>query len=232
MTLWPLARYSGTTLSATVLIALLVCLIPTTIGGLLSAIGIAGMDRLIRFNVIATSGRAVEAAGDVDTLLLDKTGTITFGNRIATEFLPVEGASAEELAKAALAVEPGRRDAGRPLDHRARQGRLRPREPHLDPSHSQVIPFSAQTRVSGIDIGGRSIRKGAVDAILADRGCRRDAPLEFRQAVDRVAHVGGTPLAVAEDERLLGVIHLKDVVKPDIKDRFAALRAMGIRPSW
>ena len=166
VTLWPIAKYSGTDLSATVLIALLVCLIPTTIGGLLSAIGIAGMDRLIRFNVIATSGRAVEAAGDVDTLLLDKTGTITFGNRMATEFLPVRGVRTEDLAAAALAsslsdetpegrsiVALAKGDYGLPSRRRIRR-------------HTKVIPFSAQTRISGVDIAGRSIRKGAIDSIL------------------------------------------------------------------
>ncbi len=154
VTLWPLARYSGATLSATVLIALLVCLIPTTIGGLLSAIGIAGMDRLIRFNVIATSGRAVEAAGDVDTLLLDKTGTITFGNRMATEFLPVAGVSAEALAEAALLSSLADETPGGPLDRRARQGRLRPRRAAISTRRiRKVIPFAAQTRISGVDIG-------------------------------------------------------------------------------
>ena len=230
VTLWPIAKYSGTDLSATVLIALLVCLIPTTIGGLLSAIGIAGMDRLIRFNVIATSGRAVEAAGDVDTLLLDKTGTITFGNRMATEFLPVRGRPSRGSRRGCARLQPRRRDAGRPLDRRARQGRVRLAEPKPDPAHTKVIPFSAQTRISGVDIAGRSIRKGAIDSILRYLKTRiEQTPAEFRQAVERVAMSGGTPLAVADDGRLLGVIHLKDVVKPGIKERFAALRAMGIR---
>jgi potassium-transporting ATPase ATP-binding subunit len=230
VTLWPLARYSGADLSATVLIALLVCLIPTTIGGLLSAIGIAGMDRLVRFNVIATSGRAVEAAGDVDTLLLDKTGTITFGNRMATEFLSVAGASGDELAKAALLSSlADETPEGRSIAALARDD-YGLAEPVLKAGEARIIPFAAQTRVSGVDIGACEIRKGAVDAIL--KGLRLNllaAPADFRQAVERVATSGGTPLAVSRAGRLLGVIHLKDVVKPGIKERFAALRAMGIR---
>ena len=230
VTLWPIARYSGTDLSATVLIALLVCLIPTTIGGLLSAIGIAGMDRLIRFNVIATSGRAVEAAGDVDTLLLDKTGTITFGNRMATEFLPVKGVAAKDLAAAALAssLADGTPE-GRSIVALAK-GEYRLAEPTPDPAETSIIPFTAQTRISGIDIGGRSIRKGAINSILRYLKLAQDkTPSEFRQAAERIATSGGTPLAVADGGKLLGVIHLKDVVKPGIKERFAALRAMGIR---
>ena len=166
VTLWPIAKYSGTDLSATVLIALLVCLIPTTIGGLLSAIGIAGMDRLIRFNVIATSGRAVEAAGDVDTLLLDKTGTITFGNRMATEFLPVNGVPTADLAAAALASSlADETPEGRSIVALAK-GEYGLAEPTPDPAKTNVIPFTAQTRISGVDIGGVSIRKGAIDSIL------------------------------------------------------------------
>jgi K+-transporting ATPase ATPase B chain len=230
VTLWPIAKYSGTDLSATVLIALLVCLIPTTIGGLLSAIGIAGMDRLIRFNVIATSGRAVEAAGDVDTLLLDKTGTITFGNRMATEFLPVRGVRIEDLAEAALASSlSDETPEGRSIVALAK-GEYQLAEPAPDPAHTKVIPFSAQTRISGVDIAGRSIRKGAIDSILRYLKTRiEQTQSEFRQEVERVAMSGGTPLAVTDDGRLLGVVHLKDVVKPGIKERFAALRAMGIR---
>jgi K+-transporting ATPase ATPase B chain len=228
VTLAGLALYSGTVLSVTVLSALLVTLIPTTIGGLLSAIGIAGMDRLVRFNVIATSGRAVEAAGDVDTLLLDKTGTITFGNRMATDFLPVPGVSAQELAEAALFASQGDdTPEGRSIIALAKGefGRAEPSE-KID----EVIPFAAETRISGVDIAGRSIRKGAVDSILAFTRLPADqVPDAFRQAVDKIARTGGTPLAVAEGSRLLGVIHLKDVVKPGIKERFAALRAMGIR---
>ena len=230
VTLWPIAKYSGTVLSATVLIALLVCLIPTTIGGLLSAIGIAGMDRLVRFNVIATSGRAVEAAGDVDTLLLDKTGTITFGNRMATEFLPVNGVEAQDLATAALASSlADETPEGRSIVALAK-GDFELVEPKLDPKTTVVVPFTAQTRISGLDVAGRSIRKGAIDSILRYLKLPIEkTPLEFRQAVERVAMSGGTPLAVAEEGRLLGVIHLKDIVKPDIKERFAAMRAMGIR---
>jgi potassium-transporting ATPase ATP-binding subunit len=230
VSLWPIAKYSGTVLSATVLIALLVCLIPTTIGGLLSAIGIAGMDRLVRFNVIATSGRAVEAAGDVDTLLLDKTGTITFGNRMATEFLPVGGVRNQDLAAAALASSlADDTPEGRSIVALAK-GDFGLAEPKLDPKTTVVVPFTAQTRISGVDIGDRWIRKGAIDSILRYLKLPLEkAPVEFRQAVERVAMSGGTPLAVAEEGRLLGVIHLKDIVKPGIKERFAAMRAMGIR---
>ena len=230
VTLWPIARYSGTDLSATVLIALLVCLIPTTIGGLLSAIGIAGMDRLIRFNVIATSGRAVEAAGDVDTLLLDKTGTITFGNRMATEFIPVPGVTAKEVAAAALASSlSDETPEGRSIVALAK-GDYEIVEPALNPATTVQVKFSAQTRISGVDADGRSIRKGAVDSILHYLKTTLDkTPSEFRLAVERIGMSGGTPLAVADKGLLLGVIHLKDVVKPGIKERFAALRAMGIR---
>jgi potassium-transporting ATPase ATP-binding subunit len=230
VSLWPIAKYSGTVLSATVLIALLVCLIPTTIGGLLSAIGIAGMDRLVRFNVIATSGRAVEAAGDVDTLLLDKTGTITFGNRMAAEFLPVSGVRSQDLAAAALASSlADDTPEGRSIVALAK-GDFGLAEPKLDPKTTVVVPFTAQTRISGVDISGRWIRKGAIDSILRYLKLPIErAPVEFRQAVDRVAMSGGTPLAVAEEGQLLGVIHLKDIVKPGIKERFAAMRAMGIR---
>ncbi|GHA30002.1 potassium-transporting ATPase ATP-binding subunit [Devosia pacifica] len=228
VTLYGLALYSGTDLSLAVLAALLVTLIPTTIGGLLSAIGIAGMDRLIRFNVVATSGRAVEAAGDVDTLLLDKTGTITFGNRMASEFLPVNGVDESELAKAVLMASLADETAeGRSIVALAKSdfGLSEP-----EAAGGETIAFSAQTRISGIDIDGRQIRKGAVDAILNFVTLdRTSAPAEFNAAVDRVARTGGTPLAVADGHDLLGVIHLKDVVKPGIKERFAALRAMGIK---
>ncbi|WP_105372883.1 potassium-transporting ATPase subunit KdpB [Neorhizobium huautlense] len=226
--IWGLAGYSGTVLSVTVLAALLVTLIPTTIGGLLSAIGIAGMDRLVRFNVIATSGRAVEAAGDVDTLLLDKTGTITFGNRMASDFLAAPGVTPTELAEAALIAS---------LSDETPEGRsvvaLATGEfgvPMPKAEFNAVIGFTAETRLSGVDIGQRRLRKGAVDAVLKFAGLtEQDAPAEFRRAVDQVARTGGTPLGVADGDRLLGVIHLKDVVKPGIKERFAALRAMGIR---
>ncbi len=228
VTLWGLAGYSGTKLSVVVLVALLVTLIPTTIGGLLSAIGIAGMDRLIRFNVIATSGRAVEAAGDVDTLLLDKTGTITFGNRMATEFIALSGVSAAELANASLLASMGdETPEGRSIVALAKSDFGLQEQDMLG---AGLVPFAAQTRISGLDIAGRSIRKGAVDSILRFAGIAGEhAPAEFRQAVDRVARSGGTPLAVADGTRLLGVIHLKDVIKPNIRERFAALRAMGIR---
>jgi K+-transporting ATPase ATPase B chain len=230
VTLYGLAAYSGTDLSVAVLAALLVTLIPTTIGGLLSAIGIAGMDRLIRFNVIATSGRAVEAAGDVDTLLLDKTGTITFGNRMASEFLPVAGVGEKELAEAVLLASLADETAeGRSIVALAKAD-FGLAEPSVSGKGTTTIAFSAQTRISGIDIDGRRIRKGAVDAVLRFVGLDKSlAGPEFNKAVDAIARSGGTPLAVAEADRLLGVVHLKDVVKPGIKERFAALRAMGIR---
>ncbi len=230
VTLWPLAAYSGAMLSVSVLIALLVCLIPTTIGGLLSAIGIAGMDRLIRFNVIATSGRAVEAAGDVDTLLLDKTGTITFGNRMADELLPVDGVSEKQLVEAVmLASLADETPEGRSIVALAKS-RFGAAAPTVEGNKGAIIAFTAQTRLSGIDLPGRSIRKGAVDSILKQGGMSpANSPPAFRQAVDRIARSGGTPLAVSENNRLLGVIHLKDIVKPGIRDRFAALRAMGIK---
>jgi potassium-transporting ATPase ATP-binding subunit len=225
VTLWPLALYSGSTLSIIVLIALLVCLIPTTIGGLLSAIGIAGMDRLIRFNVIATSGRAVEAAGDVDTLLLDKTGTITFGNRMADEFVPVGGFSEHALAEAVLLASlADETPEGRSIVALAK-GRYGLAAPEFG-LEAQIVPFSAHTRISGVDLPGRSLRKGAVDAITAHAA---SVPVDFERAVERISRTGGTPLAVSESNRLLGVVHLKDIIKPDIKARFAALRAMGIK---
>ncbi|MEN0115515.1 MAG: potassium-transporting ATPase subunit KdpB [Agrobacterium cavarae] len=228
VTVWGLAGYSGTLVSITVLAALLVTLIPTTIGGLLSAIGIAGMDRLVRFNVIATSGRAVEAAGDVDTLLLDKTGTITFGNRMAADFIPVPGVTAEQVAEAALLASlSDETPEGRSIAALA-TGEFGIASPKI--TVDAVVPFSAQTRLSGVDTNGKSFRKGAIDAILKFSNANDGkAPAEFHQAVDRIARTGGTPLGVAEGNRLLGVIHLKDVVKPGIKERFAALRAMGIR---
>ena len=230
VTLWGFAGYSGTVLSVTVLVALLVTLIPTTIGGLLSAIGIAGMDRLVRFNVVATSGRAVEAAGDVDTLLLDKTGTITYGNRLATAFVPVPGLTERDVAEAALLASlSDETPEGRSIVALAR-GEFGLSAPVAGTATATAIPFSAQTRISGIDIDGRSIRKGAVDAVLAFAGetLERAAPI-FRETVQSIARSGGTPLAVADGSRLIGVIHLKDVVKPDIKARFASLRKMGIK---
>jgi K+-transporting ATPase ATPase B chain len=232
VTLWGLAGYSGTTRSIPVMVALLVTLIPTTIGGLLSAIGIAGMDRLIRFNVVATSGRAVEAAGDVDTLLLDKTGTITFGDRLATEVIPVLGVSEREAAEAAMLASLADETAeGRSIVS-LMQERYRV-APMPKSGDMQFVAFSATTRLSGVDHGSGKLRKGAVDAVLkfAREQTGRDVqePPGFRAAVDRIARSGGTPLGLTDGARLLGVIHLKDVVKGDIKSRFAALRRMGIR---
>ena len=224
VTLVGLANYSGTDLGVPVLAALLVTLIPTTIGGLLSAIGIAGMDRLIRFNVVATSGRAVEAAGDVDMLLLDKTGTITFGNRMAAGLYPVPGVDDRQFAEAAMYSSLGDdTPEGRSILTFVRDRHGLTAEM---PAGGQVIPFSANTRVSGLD-AGRAWRKGAVDSVLAMTGTAPAA--QFTTAVDRIARAGGTPLAVALDGQLMGVIELKDIVKPGIRDRFAALRRMGIR---
>jgi potassium-transporting ATPase ATP-binding subunit len=230
VTLWSFSTYSNAAVSVTVLVALLVTLIPTTIGGLLSAIGIAGMDRLVRFNVLATSGRAVEAAGDVDTLLLDKTGTITFGNRMASEFIALPGVETRRLAEASLIASlADETPEGRSIVALARAD-YGLTEPDLSADNPVVIPFAAQTRLSGVDLAGRSLRKGAVDSVLNFVGqTSEQAPPEFRQGVDRISRTGGTPLAVAENGVLLGLIHLKDVVKPGIKERFAALRAMGIK---
>jgi potassium-transporting ATPase ATP-binding subunit len=249
------ASYAGGTISVLVLVALFVTLIPTTIGALLSAIGIAGMDRLVRFNVLAMSGRSVEAAGDVDTLLLDKTGTITLGNRQATEFLPVAGVTQRDLADAAqLASLPDETPEGRSIVVLAKQTYgVRARE--MAPLRAHFVPFTAQTRMSGVDIEGSSIRKGAVDAILAYVGqefAQSAVPLgrgavsaanprpassasadptarELIGIAERIAKSGGTPLAVARDGRLLGVVHLKDIVKGGIRERFGELRRMGIR---
>jgi K+-transporting ATPase ATPase B chain len=224
------ASYAGGKLSVLVLVALFVTLIPTTIGALLSAIGIAGMDRLVRFNVLAMSGRAVEAAGDVDTLLLDKTGTITLGNRQATEFLPVAGVGARDLADAAqLSSLSDETPEGRSIVVLAKEKYgIRGRD--MAPLNAQFIAFSAQTRISGVDYEGSSIRKGAVDAVLALVGASGAAKTsELNAIAERIAKAGGTPLAVARDGRLLGVIYLKDIVKGGIKERFAALRKMGIR---
>jgi K+-transporting ATPase ATPase B chain len=226
------AAYAGGTMPVLVLVALFVTLIPTTIGALLSAIGIAGMDRLVRFNVLAMSGRAVEAAGDVDTLLLDKTGTITLGNRQATEFLPVAGVNERDLADAAqLASLSDETPEGRSIVVLAKEKYdIRGRE--MAPLHAKFIPFSAYTRISGIDVDGSSIRKGAVEAIIAEVKGSATAPLvarEIEAIADKVAKSGGTPLAVAKDGKLLGVIHLKDIVKGGIRERFATLRKMGIR---
>ena len=230
VSLYPFALYGGSPLSLPVLVALLVCLIPTTIGGLLSAIGIAGMDRLVQHNVLAMSGRAVEAAGDVDTLLLDKTGTITLGDRLATEFIPVGGVTSEELADAAqLASLADETPEGRSIVVLAKnQYNLRGRE--LADTDAHFIPFSAQTRMSGVDLAGRQIRKGAGDQIVNFvRQNHGTAPAELAPIVERIAKSGGTPLVVAESARVLGVIHLKDIIKEGIRERFARLRAMGMR---
>ncbi|MFL5347782.1 MAG: potassium-transporting ATPase subunit KdpB [Hyalangium sp.] len=233
VTLVPMALYSGVRLSGTAVVALLVCLIPTTIGGLLSAIGIAGMDRLLRKNVLAMSGRAVEAAGDVDTLLLDKTGTITLGNRMATELLPMPGVRMEDLAEASqLASLADETPEGRSIVTLVKDTyRMRPRE--LQAHHATFVPFTAQTRMSGCDLVDpqpRSIRKGAVDAIVKhvqSQGGR--VPAELVQTAGKIGDAGGTPLAVADGPRVLGIVHLKDVVKGGIKERFDRFRAMGIR---
>ncbi|MBN9242481.1 MAG: potassium-transporting ATPase subunit KdpB [Mesorhizobium sp.] len=230
------AHYAGGAIPVVALVALFVTLIPTTIGALLSAIGIAGMDRLVRFNVLAMSGRAVEAAGDVDTLLLDKTGTITLGNRQATEFLPLKGISERDLADAAqLSSLADETPEGRSIVVLAKEKYgIRGRE--MERLHAHFVPFTAQTRMSGVDLDGTSIRKGAVDAMLADAGVAgsharhaSEATRELRQIAETVAKSGGTPLAVARDGKLLGVVHLKDIIKGGIRERFAALRQMGIR---
>lgn len=241
------AAYAGGSVPIIVLVALFVTLIPTTIGALLSAIGIAGMDRLVRFNVLAMSGRAVEAAGDVDTLLLDKTGTITLGNRQATEFLAVRGVDERELADAAqLASLADETPEGRSIVVLAKEKYgIRGRD--MEQLHAQFVPFTAQTRMSGVDLEGSSIRKGAIDAVLAHvaavsgtavrggaaqalhAGADAETVRETQALAERVAKTGGTPLGVTRDGRLLGVIHLKDVVKGGIRERFIELRRMGIR---
>jgi len=230
VTLQPIAIYSTAPQSVFVLISLLVCLIPTTIGGLLSAIGIAGMDRLVQHNVLAMSGRAVEAAGDVNTLLLDKTGTITLGNRQAAEFIPAPGVSKDQLADAAqLSSLPDETPEGRSIVVLAKEMYgLRGRE--LSELQAEFVPFSAVTRMSGVNLDGRVIRKGSTDAIAAFLKSNGGAlPEEVRAAVETVARSGGTPLVVAENRQALGVIHLKDIVKGGMKERFAQLRSMGIR---
>jgi K+-transporting ATPase ATPase B chain len=230
VTLQPMAIYSGSPQSIFVLISLLVCLIPTTIGGLLSAIGIAGMDRVVQRNVLAMSGRDVEAAGDVDTLLLDKTGTITLGNRRATEFIPAPNITEAEVADAAqLASLSDETPEGRSIVVLAKEKyNLRGRE--LSAYAATFIPFTAVTRMSGVDLDGRQIRKGAFDAIAgycAQKG--NQVPPEIEAAVKKIANSGGTPLLVAEDCRVLGTIHLKDIIKGGMRERFDQLRAMGIR---
>jgi K+-transporting ATPase ATPase B chain len=239
--------YAGGTISVVILVALFVTLIPTTIGALLSAIGIAGMDRLVRFNVLAMSGRAVEAAGDVDTLLLDKTGTITLGNRQATEFKPMRGVTEQELADAAqLASLSDETPEGRSIVVLAKEKyRIRGRD--LAEIGANFIPFTAQSRMSGVEAGSSWVRKGAVDSILSFLNVPVNSPgpsaavralqpavsteqvREIHAIADAIANSGGTPLAVAKDGRLLGVIHLKDIVKGGIRERFAELRRMGIR---
>jgi len=230
VTLQPFAIYSGSPQTVFVLVSLLVCLIPTTIGGLLSAIGIAGMDRLVQHNVLAMSGRAVEAAGDVNTLLLDKRGRITFGNRQATEFLPAPGVSEAEMADAAqLSSLADETPEGRSIVVLAKEKYgLRGRD--FAAHEAEFIPFTAQTRMSGVNLDGRQIRKGAAESLATYLEQNSSAmPAEVRAAVERIASSGGTPLVVSENRRAMGVIHLKDVVKGGIRDRFAQLRAMGIR---
>ncbi len=232
VTLQPFAIYSSAPQTVFVLISLLVCLIPTTIGGLLSAIGIAGMDRLIQHNVLAMSGRAVEAAGDVNTLLLDKTGTITLGNRQASEFIPLQGVSGEDFADAAqLSSLADETPEGRSIVVYAKQAYgLRGREIHELSDHAEFIPFTAQTRMSGVNLDGRQIRKGAVDAIEKYvKSGGQQSPAELRAVVERIAKAGGTPLVVADNFKPLGVIYLKDIVKGGMHERFNQLRQMGIK---
>jgi K+-transporting ATPase ATPase B chain len=230
VTLQPFAVYSGSPQTIFVLVSLLVCLIPTTIGGLLSAIGIAGMDRLVQHNVLAMSGRAVEAAGDVNTLLLDKTGTITLGNRQAADFIAAPGVSNDQLADAAqLSSLPDETPEGRSIVVLAKEKfGLRGRD--LAGMQAVFVPFTAQTRMSGVNLDGRAIRKGAADSI--DKYLQENSgalPKEVRATVETIARSGGTPLVVAENNRALGVIHLKDIVKGGIRERFSQLRTMGIR---
>jgi potassium-transporting ATPase ATP-binding subunit len=230
VTLQPFAIYSGSPQTVFVLVSLLVCLIPTTIGGLLSAIGIAGMDRLVQHNVLAMSGRAVEAAGDVNTLLLDKTGTITLGNRQAAEFIPARGITEAQMADASqLSSLSDETPEGRSIVVLAKE-RYGLRGRDLAVHEAVFVPFTAQTRMSGVNLDGREIRKGAVDAIskyLEQHGTV--LPKEIQASVETIARSGGTPLVVAENRRALGVIHLKDIVKGGMRDRFAHLRAMGIK---
>jgi K+-transporting ATPase ATPase B chain len=237
VTLRPFVDFAGSTVSTTTLIALLVALIPTTIGALLSAIGIAGMDRLVRRNVLALSGRAVEASGDVDVLLLDKTGTITLGNRQAAAFLPMPGVDEAELAHvAALASVADETPEGRSIVELARESFAFDPDDATRDGHLEFVPFTAQTRMSGVDVEDlqgavRSVRKGAGDAVIrwVEGTGSGQVPGELRAALDHVAGEGGTPLAVADGSRVLGVVYLKDVVKPGMRERFDRLRAMGIR---
>lgn len=230
VTIEPFAVYSGTTIPVANLLALLVCLIPTTIGGLLSSIGIAGMDRLLKRNVLAMSGRAVEAAGDVNVLLLDKTGTITLGNRMATEFIPAEGISEEEMANIAqLSSLVDETPEGRSIVVLAKE-KYNIRERDLQSLQAKFIPFTAQTRMSGVNIDGQEIRKGAVDSVeryVKSKG--GDLPADVKSASERIAKNGGTPLVVAKGGQVIGTIYLKDIVKGGIKERFRELRQMGIK---
>ena len=228
-TLRPFGLFAHTSISETTLISLLVALIPTTIGALLSAIGIAGMDRMFRRNVLALSGRAVEASGDVDVLLLDKTGTITIGNRLASEFIPMPGVSEAELAEAAqLSSLADETPEGRSIVVLAKQYGLR--EHDMAQLHAEFVPFTAQTRMSGVNLDGRQLRKGAGDSIIQwVRGEGGRPPAELQPALDRIGREGGTPLAVARDSQVLGVIYLKDTIKEGMRQRFDHLRAMGIR---
>jgi K+-transporting ATPase ATPase B chain len=229
VTLSPFARYADTTISITTLIALLVALIPTTIGALLSAIGIAGMDRLVRRNVLALSGRAVEASGDVDVLLLDKTGTITLGNREASEFVPMSGVQEADLAEVAqMSSLADETPEGRSIVVLAKKYGIREHE--LAPHEARFVPFTAQTRMSGVDYDGMMLRKGAADAVAAwVHGEGGNPPPELDAQVQRIAREGGTPLVVARDTQILGVVYLKDTVKDGMAARFERLRAMGIR---
>jgi potassium-transporting ATPase ATP-binding subunit len=228
-TLRPFGLFAGTAISVTTLISLLVALIPTTIGALLSAIGIAGMDRLVRRNVLALSGRAVEASGDVDVLLLDKTGTITIGNRLASEFIPMPGVSEAELAEVAqLSSLADETPEGRSIVVLAKQYGIR--EHDLAAMHAKFVPFTAQTRMSGVNLNGTMLRKGAGDAVIdfvTQEGGR--PPAELQPALDRIGREGGTPLAVARNSQVMGVIYLKDTIKEGMRERFDHLRSMGIR---
>jgi K+-transporting ATPase ATPase B chain len=228
-TLRPFGLFAHTSISETTLISLLVALIPTTIGALLSAIGIAGMDRLVRRNVLALSGRAVEASGDVDVLLLDKTGTITIGNRLASEFIPMPGVSEAVLAEVAqLSSLADETPEGRSIVVLAKQYGIR--EHDMSEMNATFVPFTAQTRMSGVDYDGRQLRKGAGDAVIkfvTDEGGK--PPAELQPVLDRIGREGGTPLAVARDNQILGVIYLKDTIKEGMRQRFDQLRAMGIR---
>jgi K+-transporting ATPase ATPase B chain len=228
-TLRPFGLFAHTSISETTLISLLVALIPTTIGALLSAIGIAGMDRLVRRNVLALSGRAVEASGDVDVLLLDKTGTITIGNRLASEFIPMPGVPEAELAEVAqLASLADETPEGRSIVVLAKRYGIRGHD--MADLHANFVPFTAQTRMSGVDLGGRQLRKGAGDAVIDFvRGEGGRPPAELQAVLERVSREGGTPLAVARDSQMMGVVYLKDTIKEGMSQRFDQLRAMGIR---